>query len=204
VSSVYVQDLLQQVHDDTSCTVEDIAKALSHINRFCGRTDAPFNVARHSIVVMLLLPPEASPHARLLALLHDAHEIYVGDIPRPFKRIIFDIHQTVTAEIDEIIFNRYKLSFSAEDMRQVQLADDITNRIEYETIHMQRFVPRMEFALGTYTDHCAALRCGTVKNRVAKLLSDRPDPSYAANQWMYEWRELICAIAYQRGKALVD
>lgn len=64
--------------------IDDIAKALSHTNRYNGHTDLPYSVAEHCIHVASLLPPEL----QLIGLLHDASEAYIADIPSPFKPLI--------------------------------------------------------------------------------------------------------------------
>jgi hypothetical protein len=61
----------------------DIAHALARIPRFNGHTVEPWSVADHSRLVARLLPDDASPTLRLAALLHDAHEAYLGDITSP-------------------------------------------------------------------------------------------------------------------------
>lgn len=59
----------------------DIGHALSQINRWNGHTRVPWSVAHHSIVVATL----AEPADTLWALLHDASEAYLCDLPRPVK-----------------------------------------------------------------------------------------------------------------------
>lgn len=64
--------------------IEDIAWSLSNIMRFNGHLSTQISVARHSLEVSRLVPPELA----LAALLHDAHETYVGDVVRPVKRYL--------------------------------------------------------------------------------------------------------------------
>lgn len=61
--------------------IEDIATALSKQCRFGGHTNVPYSVAEHSYHCSFLVARE---HA-LQALLHDATEAYVVDVPRPLK-----------------------------------------------------------------------------------------------------------------------
>jgi hypothetical protein len=66
----------------------EIALALSRIPRFNGHTLQPWSVAQHSLLVLHLMPDTATPTERLAALLHDAHEAYIGDITSPVAAAI--------------------------------------------------------------------------------------------------------------------
>lgn len=61
--------------------IEDIAHSLSMQGRFAGHADHWYSIAEHSVYVSRFVPAE---HA-LQALLHDASEAYVVDVPRPVK-----------------------------------------------------------------------------------------------------------------------
>ncbi len=62
--------------------IVDIAQATSNLCRFTGHVKKFYSVAEHCILVSQLVPEE---HA-LAALLHDASEAYVNDMPAPMKR----------------------------------------------------------------------------------------------------------------------
>lgn len=71
--------------------IEEIAHALSHINRFCGHTVVPYSVANHSVLVAREVE-RAAPNAEdrplvRMALLHDAAEAFVNDLASPIKRM---------------------------------------------------------------------------------------------------------------------
>lgn len=67
---------------------EDIAHALSLLCRYGGHVDRFYSVAEHCVLMSQAVAPE---HA-LAALLHDATEAYVVDVPRPLKSVLIGYH----------------------------------------------------------------------------------------------------------------
>lgn len=75
----------------SAIVIEDIATGLSRMPRFCGQTKAFYSVARHSHLVFDIYQKVYPQHGiddAFGALLHDAHEAYMGDIPTPFKNVL--------------------------------------------------------------------------------------------------------------------
>lgn len=68
----------------SSIAAEDIAHGLACVCRFSGQTRAFYSVAQHSLMVASLVPAPV----RLRALLHDATEAYLQDLPTPIKAML--------------------------------------------------------------------------------------------------------------------
>src|SRR5574342_1094843 len=75
-----VRDVAHLGPDDVD--LEDLATTLAKINRFIGRTDHPYSVAQHAVLVSRLCPPDQAYEC----LHHDDDEAYVGDLASPIKR----------------------------------------------------------------------------------------------------------------------
>ena len=96
--------------------VRDIAHALSMICRFGGQCRDFYSVAEHSLHVCNLVQPKY----KLSALLHDAHEAYILDMPRPVK---YDMPQyrVIANEIQRVIDEKFGTSTNEE----IHNADEI-------------------------------------------------------------------------------
>lgn len=72
--------------------IEDIAWQLSRQPRFLGATtsDNVYSVAQHSVLVLNRVRQTERTNISLLvtALLHDAHEAYIGDISKPMGQLL--------------------------------------------------------------------------------------------------------------------
>ncbi|SFT43964.1 5'-deoxynucleotidase YfbR [Pseudovibrio denitrificans] len=66
----------------------EVAEVLARIPRFNGHTRMPYSVAQHCCLAHDHVCEGDHPELRLLALLHDAHEAYIGDILTPVKKAL--------------------------------------------------------------------------------------------------------------------
>lgn len=82
----------------------DIAHALSLLCRYGGHIHRFYSVAEHCVLMSRIVAPE---HA-LAALLHDATEAYVVDVPRPLKRYLAD-YQAVEATVWAAVCDHFGL-----------------------------------------------------------------------------------------------
>lgn len=86
--------------------IEDIAHALAHQNRWAGHTRHPFSVGQHSVLCSRLVP-EADA---LWALLHDASEAYLVDVPRLIKRLpAMTMYRVIEAVLQKNIYLKFGL-----------------------------------------------------------------------------------------------
>jgi hypothetical protein len=84
--------------------IDDIAHALSMLCRFGGHCTRFYSVAEHSV----LLSRASAPDDRRWALLHDASEAYLVDVPRPLKPFLKG-YQEAEANIMAAVCERFDL-----------------------------------------------------------------------------------------------
>ena len=118
--------------------IRDIAHALSQQCRYGGHTSRHYSVAEHSLLVLRLweqvtgvIEDHYDPKAMLCALMHDAAEGYLVDIPAPVKADL-----TNYAEIEErlmlVIAERW--DFSWPPTQGVKIADSMALAIEKQAL----------------------------------------------------------------------
>jgi len=114
-----------------------VSRRLSRICRYGGGLPENwpwYSVARHSRLVVHLLPAEATVTQRKWALLHDCHEMFTGDILRPLESELSESAKKEIAnirdEMDIRIQSLMGLNLSEDDRRIVQVADDHACELE--------------------------------------------------------------------------
>ncbi len=105
--------------EENETLIDDIAHALALVNRFGGHTVSPYSVAQHSVIVSRLVAPQY----KLQALLHDAHEAYIGDVVRAMKEMFPQIRD-LQHLIDEHIFAAFNVNATPESTAVVKLVDN--------------------------------------------------------------------------------
>jgi len=72
--------------DPDQFDIADIARALGNLCRFGGHSRAFYSVAQHSVIVADLVEQRGGDAEDVFAaLMHDAAEAYLGDMPHPLK-----------------------------------------------------------------------------------------------------------------------
>jgi 5'-deoxynucleotidase YfbR-like HD superfamily hydrolase len=140
--------------------LHDIAWSLARTARFGGHTtgEVPWSNAQHSCLVENLMPEDASPHDRLVALLHDAHEFAIGDIFSPVVKALDALWEEKTAafkagyrglapseclnvlkaRMDAVIWTTFGLSPSEACLAAVKTADAQALRVEADALMADR------------------------------------------------------------------
>ncbi len=125
-------------------SINDIAHALAIVNRFTGHTNRPYSVAEHSLLCADMARHDSkSALVQLCCLLHDAHEVYTGDVSSPAKQAIgfqwtafeavhadavrraMGLHTAFTAHRE--LVNRYDLIALATERRDLTSYDTRCN-----------------------------------------------------------------------------
>jgi hypothetical protein len=114
--------------------IKDIAHGLALCCRFNGQCKTFYSVAEHSIRVADNVPD--IPVLKLRALLHDAHEAYLSDVPRPIKADMPQ-YKAIADHLQFRIHCKFNCTIENEDMAgycngAVKNADDIMLSTEKE------------------------------------------------------------------------
>jgi hypothetical protein len=131
----------------------DIVEGLTKTCRYAGQIPRVLSVAEHSIKVAVIteflmgeavaageLSADYIPLACLVALLHDAHEAYVGDFLGPLEKRLCDIYGTSITQLkqnlQDVIHEAYGIGVvPAEIITIVHMADRYAFCCEVQSLH---------------------------------------------------------------------
>lgn len=107
--------------------IEDIAHSLSHQCRFGGHLKEFYSVAQHSFICSQIVP---KPYA-LQALLHDASEAYLLDIPSPIKSRLSNYKEI---EDGLMLAIASKFNFTYPLSKEIKEADKAMLELEWDKL----------------------------------------------------------------------
>lgn len=136
-SNGHTFDVASPTSDDVR--ISEIAHALGNLCRFTGHTSRFYSVLEHSLLVLRIarngMNLDAYTHPRrayleMGALLHDAHEAYLGDVSTPVKDLLGPEYTDLAAKYDGAIAARANIGPAAFRHDLVKDADALALRIE--------------------------------------------------------------------------
>jgi hypothetical protein len=122
--------------DPETINIEDIAHALSFQCRFGGHMPEFYSVAQHLINCSYM----ADDEHRYAALMHDASEAYLLDIPRPIKKGLAN-YTEIEDNLMRAIATRFNFTYPMSP--HVKYIDDQMLNIEWDTLILKK--KRIEF-----------------------------------------------------------
>lgn len=123
-SGKYV-NILEPTED--SIDIIDIAHSLSMQCRFGGHLSEHYSVAQHSLNCSFL----ASKEFELEALMHDASEAYLMDIPRPIKLLLPD-YKIIEDRFMKVIAKKFGFNYPLSE--EVKKVDNDMLQFEWDTL----------------------------------------------------------------------
>ena len=111
--------------------IEDIAHALSQICRFGGHLPVFYSVAEHSWYCSQLVKPEH----QLAALMHDASEAYLLDIPRPIKNQLTN-YKEIEHKLMLLIAEKFGFEYPMHN--DVKMADETALVVEWNSLMIKK------------------------------------------------------------------
>ena len=108
--------------------IEDIAHALTYQCRFGGHLTKFYSVAQHSLNCSYLINNDKN---KLAALLHDASEAYLLDIPSPIKKGLSN-YKEIEDKLMTVIAEKFGFDFPLHD--EVKESDKIMLELEWDCL----------------------------------------------------------------------
>lgn len=121
------------IHDinPESICIEDIAHSLSMQCRFAAHLPRFYSVAQHCVCACF----KASKQNKIAALLHDASEAYLLDMPKPFKDLLPE-YKAMKSGLMMVIANKFGFEYPLND--EIKIIDSDLLQNEWDSIMLNK------------------------------------------------------------------
>lgn len=117
--------------DPNTIDIEDIAHALSFQPRFSGHLPVFYSVAQHCVMCAI----HVTDDYKLEALLHDASEAYLVDIPSPIKALLPD-YKALEDSLNRVISLKFGIKYPFNE--EIKIIDKEMLLSEWEGIMLSK------------------------------------------------------------------
>ncbi len=117
--------------DPAQLDERDIARALANLCRFGGHSRVFYSVAQHCVIVSRVVEERGGDVEDVFAaLMHDASEAYLGDMPHPIKHRseLGASFREAEAGLEAVIRDRFKIKAVVPEIKRVDRALLATER----------------------------------------------------------------------------
>ena len=109
---------------------DDIAVGLANLCRYTGQVRSFYSVAQHSVFVSELVQAlGGEPKLQRAALLHDASEAYLSDLPRPLKYLLTE-YRVIEKDVERVIEAAFAIELTDAERALLKLADRMALQLE--------------------------------------------------------------------------
>jgi 5'-deoxynucleotidase YfbR-like HD superfamily hydrolase len=157
--------------------IQDITRALANTCRFGGHCRSFYSVAQHSVIVSELVEERGGdPEDVFAALMHDAAEAYLGDMPHPLKHrsALGEAFKQAEKHLEQAINTRFNIKPGVPEIKRADRALLATERraLSTEDWHWHELdgVEPLEIELTAWSPDDAAAK---FKARYAELEARR-------------------------------
>jgi 5'-deoxynucleotidase YfbR-like HD superfamily hydrolase len=117
--------------DPAQLDADDIARALANLCRFGGHSRVFYSVAQHCVIVSRVIEERGGDvEDAFAALMHDAGEAYLGDMPHPLKHrsALGAAFRDAEDRLEEAIRDRFAIKPNVPEIKAVDRALLATER----------------------------------------------------------------------------
>lgn len=123
--------------------IEDIAHSLSYQCRFGGHLPTFYSVAQHSLNCMYLTD---DTQLKMAALLHDASEAYLLDIPSPIKKRLPN-YKEIEDRLMNLIAEKFGFVYPLQE--EIKKIDKIMLELEWDNLMLKKST----YSFNIYSEH---------------------------------------------------